>query len=541
MASLDVIQGPDKGRTFPIDSGEMVIGRESDTMPLTDSTVSRRHARLSGSDGIWTLEDMGSVNGTFLNGVKVTRPTRLHLGDQIRCGTSLVVFGSGTDKRPAPLPLDENGNVDAAIMATVPANDDSVIIPTPEAGAEAIDNLRVLYTFATDVSSIFSLDQLLGRTLDMIFDLFPADRAYVLMLGPKGELITKASRDRGEGSAGEVPISHTIINEVVTKQIGVLSSNAMRDKRFSSGKSVHAFGIRSAIAVPIKGREKVLGVIHVDSSMSDHTYSTEQLRMLTAIGYQTGLALENLRLYEATVKGERLAAMGETVAALSHHIKNIIQGLSGGTELVEKAIVAGDLDKARRAWPIIHRGLERVNGVILNMLAFSKERQPLLETINVNFILNECFDLLGPQADERGVALINDLGDMPPISADPSGLHQVFLNLLTNALDAVESDTGVITVSSSFDHMNQLVVVKVSDNGAGIPADELPHIFDLFHSTKGQRGTGLGLTVCRKILQEHGGRIEVQSEAGKGTTFTVLLSPHPGSSRSAGETHFGQS
>jgi signal transduction histidine kinase len=537
MVSLEVIQGPDKGRSCSFD-GEFVIGRESDLMPISDGTVSRRHSRLAGQENSWMLEDLGSVNGTFLNGVKVTRPTRLHIGDQIRCGNTLLVFGSSSDKSPAPLPLDENGAVDAAIMATVPANDDSVIIPTPEAGAEAIDNVRVLYNLATDISSIFNLDQLLQRTLDKIFDVLPADRAYVLMVGPTGELTTKASLDRSEGAAGTVPISHTIINEVITKQIGVLSSNAMRDKRFSSGKSVHAFGIRSAVAVPIKGRDKVLGVIHVDSSMADHTYSTEQLRLLTAIGYQTGLAIENVRLYDSAVQGERLAAIGETVANLSHHIKNIIQGLSGGTELVEKAIVAGDVEKARRAWPIVHRSLERVNAVILNMLAFSKPRQPLLETVNINYVLNECLDLLGPQADERGVALINDLGDLPPIGADPSGLHQVFLNLLNNALDAVASDSGIITISTEFDHMNQHVVVTVADNGAGIARDEIDHIFELFHSTKGQKGTGLGLTVCRKIVQEHGGKIDVKSEVGAGTTFTIILPAHPGAN--SGETRHGR-
>ena len=127
-----------------------------------------------------------------------------------------------------------------------------------------------------------------------------------------------------------IPISRTIINEVIARQVGVLSSNAMSDKRFTSGKSVHDYGIRSAICVPIKGREKILGVIHVDCSVSDQTYSTEQLRLLTAIGYQTGLAVENVWLYESAVQSERLAATGETVAFLSHHIKNILQAMVGG-------------------------------------------------------------------------------------------------------------------------------------------------------------------------------------------------------------------
>jgi two-component system, NtrC family, sensor kinase len=228
--------------------------------------------------------------------------------------------------------------------------------------------------------------------------------------------------------------------------------------------------------------------------------------------------------------------VGETVATLSHHIKNILQALGGGTELVEKALAEGNLSKANFAWPIVRRNLDRINGVILNMLAFSKAREPVMENLNINHVLNECLDLIGPQADERTVAIITDLGDLPPIPADASGLHQAFLNLLNNALDAVADNTGVITVTSSFDTMNRQVIVTVADNGVGIAPDQIGQIFDAFHSTKGHKGTGLGLAVTKKAVEEHGGRITVASKAGSGTTFTVRLSSLPGGIPSSNDT-----
>ena len=543
MVSVEVIQGPDKGRAYPVPGTEAVIGRQSENLPLTDGTVSRQHARLSQRDSNWYIEDLGSVNGTYLNGVRVNRPVRLHLGDQIRCGTTLLVFGTGGVGNVAPpLDINENGQfIEAAIMATLPANDDSVIIPTPEAGAAAIDNLRILYNLTTTLSSIFNLDHLVRRTLEAVVEVVPADRGFILLVGPEGQLVPKASVDRtearnGRAPADNMPISRTIINEVMAKHIGVISSNAMRDKRFSSGKSVHDYGIRSALCVPIKGRSKILGVIHLDSSMADRTYSTEQLRLLTAIGLQTGLAIENVRLYEAAVRGERLAAMGETVAVLSHHIKNILQALGGGVDVVEMALQKNDLGRVKSSWPLVRRSLDRVNAVILNMLAFSKPRQPLLETINVNHIVQECMDLIGPQADERGVAIINDLGDLPPIPADAAGLNQAVMNLLANAIDAVKDKTGAITVSTEFDPLLRNVILKVVDNGIGIEPDQLPHIFEPFHSSKGQKGTGLGLAVTKKVVEEHGGRIAVQSSPNAGTTFTVTLAMHPGALRSSAET-----
>ncbi len=524
MASIQVIQGPDKGRTFDLLDGDNIIGRRGRTVGLSDNTVSRRHARLTLTDGHWMLRDLGSANGTYLNGVRLRRPVPVNRGDQIRCGASLLVFLGGPPGVQTSVDLDENGRlVDSAVVAQIPSNEDSVIIPTPEAGAKAIDNLRILYDLIAEVGSIFNVDVLLRRTLDKIFEFVTADRGYILLINDQGDLDLRVSRLASEESARDIPISRTMINEVVRRQVGVLSSNAMSDQRFASGKSVQDYGIRSAVCVPIKGRDRVLGVIHVDSSVSEHTYSTEQLRLLTAVGYQTGLAIENVRLYEAAVQSERLSAMGETVAYLSHHIKNILQAMSAGADVVEMGLSRDDAAKARKAWPIVQRNLNRINGLILNMLAFSREREPQLEPINVNHVIEECLELETPRADERKVALLSDLDDLPPIPADEHGLHQALLNLISNAIDAVEDKTGAVTVSTQYRLEERAVVIQVIDNGGGIPAEQQPSIFQPFYSGKGQGGTGLGLAVTRKVVEEHGGSVGVESAPDQGTTFTIKL------------------
>jgi signal transduction histidine kinase len=191
------------------------------------------------------------------------------------------------------------------------------------------------------------------------------------------------------------------------------------------------------------------------------------------------------------------------------------------------ALRQNDLAKANKAWPIVRRNLDRVNNVILNMLAYSTSRKPLMETININYVLNECVEMVSGPADEKHVAVVTDLADLPPIPADSSGLNQAVLNLLTNALDAVSPETGVVTLVSSFDTMNRLIVIKVTDNGTGIEASDLKRIWEPFHSTKGQKGSGLGLAVARKVVEEQRGKIEVQSEVGKGTTFTIRLPAIP--------------
>ncbi len=495
-------------------------------MGLSDGTASRVHACLNYDGGKWVLIDSGSANGTILNGVRIAHPVMLKRGDQIRCGSTLLVFQG--DSAPATgrpgVDIDEEGMlVDAAIVATVNSNEDSVIIPTPEAGAQAIDNLRILYNFIVEASSILNIDELLQHTLDKVFELLKADRSFIMLVDEEGILTLKCSRQVDEAGEAGPPVSRTIINEVINQKVGVLSSNAMGDKRFASGKSVHNLGIRSAICVPIMGRDRVLGVIYVDCALSEQTYSTEQLRLLTAIGYQTGLAIENVQLYESAIQSERLAAIGETVAFLSHHIKNIQQALGAGIDVVEMGINSGNLGKARDAWPIVQRNVGRINRLILNMLAFSKDREPLLENVDVNAMLRDCMELTTPAADERGIALLSDLQDLPEILADAAGLRQGLLNLMTNALDAAADQSGVITVRSRYDTMNRSIQVQVIDNGGGIEPDQLDDIFTPFFSSKGQKGTGLGLAVAKKVVEEHQGRIVVASRPGKGATFTIFL------------------
>jgi signal transduction histidine kinase len=126
-------------------------------------------------------------------------------------------------------------------------------------------------------------------------------------------------------------------------------------------------------------------------------------------------------------------------------------------------------------------------------------------------------------AEQRGVILVTDLHHVPPIQAEKSALQQALLNLISNALDVVPEESGVVTVNSRPDESNKNVTVVVSDNGGGIDSEQLKEIFTPFFSTKGQKGTGLGLAVTRKVIKEHGGDIRVSSKVNMGTTFTITL------------------
>lgn len=175
-------------------------------------------------------------------------------------------------------------------------------------------------------------------------------------------------------------------------------------------------------------------------------------------------------------------------------------------------------------WDIVARNLDRIYELAMNMLAFSKQRQPETEMTNLGTVLSEVAALVQKQYDSKKVALLTDFDqDMPPVPVDPGGVHQAVLNLLNNALDAVEPESGVVSLRSEFDAEGQWVKIQVTDNGEGMSAVTKKHLFEPFHSTKGLRGTGLGLVVTKKVIDEHHGQINVESDRATGTTFTLSL------------------
>ncbi len=530
MLILTVLQGPDQGRRFELPDHEpQLIGRSSEALPLTDMTISRRHAELIPDDGQWYINDLQSANGTFVNGVRVTGVTLLRTGDQLRTGSTLFQYGREKTFRDHPVRVLQPGRMDAAVEKTVPSNDDSVIMAVPEPTAEAAHQLSVIYQLMQLVGSNFDRAILLERVMDLIFEHFEVDRGFILQQDTPDQrpepVVVRYRTEPRSTEEKDIMVSRTIVQHVMRQREGVLSSNAMTDHRFSSGESVQAYGIRSAMCVPIQFQDQLYGVIHVDSQVANYTYTEDQLRLMTAIGAQAGMALANADLYQSGLHNARLAAVGETVANLSHSIRNILQGMRGGAEVVELGLRRDDMKVLRNGWDILSRNLDRIYELTMNMLAYSKQRKPEFQMVSMPALFREIIDLCQPQCDKRELALISEIDDnMPPIPADPAGLHQAIINLVNNAIDAVEPGTGAVTLRCQYMPIEQIATITVSDNGHGIEADDERLIFQPFYSTKGQRGTGLGLAVTRKIVDEHGGRIALETGPDEGTTFTIELS-----------------
>lgn len=551
MPTLHVLQGPDKGRTYQTPGEPAIIGRSSDHIQLSDNSASRQHAEVRPANGNWLLTDLNSSNGTYLNGQRILHPTQLKHGDQIKVGSTLLVFSgqenvdsfTGARTIGNRVDLDLSGvSAGSSILSTIDASEESVILQPPET-ADAVAAWNIVYRVAEMVGSVDSADAFLERIADILFDHLIVDQLVLLMCDKESKQLTPQivrCRNPEHTPRPKVVTSQTIINHVLKTKDGVLCANAMTDERFraeSNHDSIHLLGLRSIICVPIVVRDEIHGVVHLDCSMSHHTYTQEQLRLIVAIGRLVGLTIENMRLTESRVRTERLAAAGETVAYLSHYIRNILQGLQGGAEVIELGLKQASLDRMKTGWHLVRSNLDRIFILTMNMLTFSKERQPRIEMAQINKIVEDVIVLVQNRADEKGVMLLTELGDVPAIYLDYEGVHQVVQNIVLNAIEASPQKNGRVNISTSYNENPGQVVVAIHDNGPGIPEKEREKIFDAFHSSKGHGGTGLGLAAASKIVGELSGHIEVQSVVDEGTTFHVRLPASPARPSDSEKTH----
>ncbi len=234
------------------------------------------------------------------------------------------------------------------------------------------------------------------------------------------------------------------------------------------------------------------------------------------------------RLQEEKEQAERMAAIGRTVAGLAHYIKNILTGLEGGAYVINSAVSKRDMDLVENGWNMVERNIEQISGIVTDMLIYSRDRTPNYRMTPPNELVSEVLELVYQRAKLAGVSFERELDpNLQPVAMDKTGIYRCLLNLVSNAVDActlegIVHGKGVVRVKTDRPQ-GWGVRFQVEDNGTGIDEETREKLFRDFFTTKGYKGTGLGLPVTEKIVREHGGELKVDSEPGRGTTFSLLL------------------
>jgi PAS domain S-box-containing protein len=231
------------------------------------------------------------------------------------------------------------------------------------------------------------------------------------------------------------------------------------------------------------------------------------------------------QLEREKLEAERLSAVGQTVAGLAHGIKNLNTALEGGMYMLKTGLAQGNIERVQKGMEMLARNIERVSVFVKAFLSFSKSREIHAKLCDPSDIAKEVTDLYAVKADKLGITLkYEKIGDIAPAPIDFESMHECLTNLVGNAIDACQmsdENSRYVTVRTFEEYST--IIYEVADNGCGMDYEVKRKVFTTFFTTKGLGGSGLGLLMTKKIVQEHGGTIDLKSKPGKGTTFSIRL------------------
>jgi signal transduction histidine kinase len=304
------------------------------------------------------------------------------------------------------------------------------------------------------------------------------------------------------------------------------------------------FGGTEVVCVPLLGKERSIGLIVADNAFTREPIEQDRIRLLELLALMAGLALDNARIYsqverqarqlkdtldelKATqtqlIHSERLATVGAVVARVSHEIRNPLTTIGGFARTLTAH--PDEIERVARNAGIIVEEVEKLEALLKEMLDFISPKPPTFASTDLNRLIGALANVHRGELDDRQVTLAVELApDLPAVQADRNQMQRAMLNLWQNALQAMEEVPADrlrrLTIRTS--HQGNTIKVAFSDTGNGIPRDVRPHIFTPFFTTK-QRGTGLGLAVVKKIVDDHHGSIELEDRRESGTTLTIAL------------------
>jgi signal transduction histidine kinase len=516
LARLELVSGSLPQDSFDLKPRAYTLGRgHHNDLLLSESSVSKSHARIEYASGGFSIEDLHSTHGVFLDGIKVERAP-LSDGVQVQLGNVAFRF------------------VELAQLARTDAH---AAVPWSEQQQLLISVLHAL-------SGTLVLSEVLERVLEGIMRITRAERGFVLLAGEDdgGELsglrVRLGLRRDGEPADLEAHgISRSVVRRAVETGATVATGDALRDPTLASAHSIALLELRTIVCIPIRafgaGAGRPPGALYVDNPESSAPFSPESLAAAEALARHAGLAIENARLFEherhalqelqraqkELLHAEKLATIGQMAAGIAHELNTPLTYIMGNLELLQ----GQDLSEPQReALRSIGRGAERIHNLAQSLLAFSRPSRDEARLLDPNEMVERALELCHYHILKGGVRLERQLApDLPAIRGVSADLEMALINLVVNAIQALDGE-GTVTVSTA--RGDGAVEIAVADTGSGIPVEVRDHLFEPFVTTKAEgKGTGLGLSTVATVVERHSGRIGFATATGSGTTFRITL------------------
>jgi signal transduction histidine kinase len=364
------------------------------------------------------------------------------------------------------------------------------------------------------------LKTLLSKVNDLLFNWVEADRACILVFDQLSDDFESTAYASREGlPPGEFAICSKIVAQA-QQSLGigcVKHSSLQRDK------------VSKAISVPLHARNNVLGLIYLD--FLDETKNRgsipdlEQTKVLNSIAAQLAVAIQSHLDQQARLQSEPSTSTGDKLVSLSHHIKNILQGATGGAHILQESLSTGNLELAKQGWEIVQRNQTKVSQILLDLISSSCTDEPEFALTNLNSLVSKVIQKLQLTHKLSQLRTLWEPNkEIPKILVQQHSIFQSIENLILNAAEACQANpNGCVNISLEFDSPKSEYKIIVRDNGCGISEEDLPNIFSPFETSKTDRKTGIGLAAAQKFARDHNGEVLVSSKLGEGSEFTLVL------------------
>ncbi len=377
-----------------------------------------------------------------------------------------------------------------------------------------------LIEISRDLASTLDLDTLLDDIVRAAADITYAEAASILLYDDTArqlyfQVATNIDEPTMRGLV--IPLEKSIAGWIVTNRKSVRIEDAHKDERFFSDvEQTIGYSTKSLLGIPLVTKNKVVGVLEVVNKKRGKFTDPDE-SMLTVLGAQAAVAIENARLFQQS----------DLIQEFVHELRTPLASLSTATYL----LLRPEMSREQRDQIVnnIHNETLRLNSLASSFLDLARLESGRVQFRKTRFsaadLLYEVRDVMMTKAQETNIQIRVDVpNDMPLMEADRDKIKQVLLNLVSNAVK-YNRPNGSVIINGNYTDTE--LSMSVQDTGVGIPDESIPHLFEKFYRVREHEnkatGTGLGLTICKQIVQGHNGRIEVKSKMGIGTSFTVHL------------------
>ena len=406
--------------------------------------------------------------------------------------------------------------------------------------AICIDNSGLMETL--------DIDEILRLVLEGVTKNIGFDRARLYLVNEKKNALecrmaVGVDEDKIRGVVLPLDKEDSVVARSIFDKKPFVIPDAQKDPRVNP-LTKEKFNLHSLVVIPLLAKDRALGAIAADHVEAGKNITKQTLESVMTFAQQAGLAIHNAFMYQEIkafsqqveekmqqttadlrkteaqlIRSEKLAALGQLAAGIAHEIRNPLTSINILIHSLREK--PSDEEVHREDLRVIEEEIHRINEIVDQFLRFAKPAPPLLQEADLVSLFEETLQLLKPQIEKQRITVQKEFNALPSTVLDREQMKQVVLNLLLNALQAM-SGGGLLRLSGQVLEDNRWIQLSVQDTGVGIPPEDMNKLFDPFFSTK-EGGVGLGLSIAHRIIDQHRGKIQIESTPGQGTLFTLWL------------------